>query len=554
MNNTVGWLLKVTGRKKLNILILTCIEAILGGMGVLYALLMKAVVDYAVKKNADAFLRAAVFLAALILARLAISAVVRWLREYSRSSIENHFKQRLTDHILRKEYACVSATHTAEWLNRLTNDTRIVADNLVDILPGLMGTAVSLFSAIVMILLLEPCFGWFLIPAGVFLTATASVFRGTLKRMHKEIQESDGKLRIHLQERIANLMLIKSFAAEDIISRETQENMRTHKMMRMRRSHFANFVNSGFGLIAEGLYLLGIIYCAHGIMEGRITYGTLLAVLQLIGQAQRPFAQITMYVPRWHAMTASAERLAEVESYADDPRKPFDLPDFSSLELEHVCFAYPALQGNGQGGVPVLKDLNLTIRKGDYAAFVGHSGCGKSTVLKLLMCMYPLDDGARWIVSGEEKTELMAAHRRLFAYVPQGNALMDGTVRDIVCFAHPHRKHDSERINRALAIACADEFVGDLDARLGERGSGMSEGQMQRLAIARAIFADAPVLLLDEATSALDEQTEKKLLENLRRLTDKTVILVTHRQAALSICNRVIRFSDCAAEEMALTQ
>lgn len=165
------------------------------------------------------------------------------------------------------------------------------------------------------------------------------------------------------------------------------------------------------------------------------------------------------------------------------------------------------------------------------------------------MCMYPLDHGERYITGVEGEIPLDASWRRLFAYVPQGNALMIGTIREVVSFADPDAAQDEARIRRALEIACADEFVEDLDSVLGERGSGLSEGQMQRLAIARAVFSDCPVLLLDESTSALDDLTEQRLLKNLRAMTDRTVVIVTHRKAALFICDRVLRFKEAGIED-----
>jgi ATP-binding cassette subfamily B protein len=165
------------------------------------------------------------------------------------------------------------------------------------------------------------------------------------------------------------------------------------------------------------------------------------------------------------------------------------------------------------------------------------------------MCIYKLDGGRRYITDNSGNTgELSARYHRLFAYVPQGNQLMSGTIREVVCFSDRRGLHDDERISNALKIACADEFVCELDdgvdTLLGERGTGLSEGQMQRIAIARAVYSECPILLLDEATSALDEATERRVLENLRNMTDKTVIVVTHRPAALEICDRILQFTE----------
>ncbi len=547
-NKTVAWLWRVTGRKKGYIFALTVIQGIAGIIGVVYALLFRTIVDSAVGKDAASFRHHVFLIIGLVLVQLGISAVIRWLHELAKADIENTFKRRLLDSILGKEYASVSATHTAEWLNRLTSDTTVVASGAVEILPGLFGMVVRLISALVMIIALDRWFAYILIPGGLLLIVLTYGFRGVLKKLHKNIQESDGRLRVFLQERISSLMVIKAFAAEKQTSAGAAEAMESHKKARLRRNRFSNVANIGFGAAMQGMYLIGVVYCAHGIMTGRVTYGTLTAVMQLIGQVQGPFANISSYLPRWYAMTASAERLMEVEEYDDDMQaadgetmRRYYTRDYRVLGLRNASFTY---QPAGNEEMPVvLNGLNLEIRKGETVAFTGHSGCGKSTVLKLLMCMYPLSSGERYI----DDQPLTAYYRRLFAYVPQGNALMNGTIRDVVCFA---QEYDESRLHRALVIACADEFVEDVNAELGERGSGLSEGQMQRLAIARAVYADAPVLLLDESTSALDEATERKLLENLRSMTEKTVVIVTHRKAALSICDRVLEFAESGVKEV----
>lgn len=543
---SLPWLWQVTGKAKGYILALTLLQGAGGLIGVAYALLFRAMVDFAVAGDAAGFRRSAVRLAGLVLVQLLVSALTRWLHELAKADIENRFKRRLLDQILRKDFASVSATHTGEWLNRLTSDTAVVAGGTVEILPGLVGTVIRMVSALGMILALNPTLGWVLIPGGLAMGVFSYLFRGGLKRLHKEIRERDGLLRVLLQERLANLLVIKAFSAEGQTVEAATGAMAAHRAARLRRNRFSNVASTGLGAAMEGMYLLGAVFCAHGILTGHISYGTLAAVMQLVGQLQRPFANLSGFLPRWYAMTASAERLMEIEDEADDGQaadwltmRRYYADAFQVLGLRNASFAYPSSDDGEQP--TVLEGLSLELRKGETVAFTGPSGCGKTTVLKLLMCMYSLKSGERFL----DAQDLTAAHRRLFAYVPQGNALMNGSIRDAVCFA---ADRDDARLKRALTVACADEFVDDVERELGERGAGLSEGQLQRLAIARAIYTDAPILLLDEATSALDAATEQKLLENLRSLTDKTVVIVTHRTAALSICDRVLHFSENGVE------
>ena len=561
-DNTLRWLWVLPGNKKLYILALTIVQAVHGASGVVYALFLREIVDAATGHDSSGFWHGMIRLILLAAFQLALRAMIRWLTELSKSTFENIFKGRLADTLLHRDYLSVSSVHSGEWLNRLTNDTVVVSNGYVEIVPGLAGMVVKLISALAMVIALEPKFAAVFIPCGLLLMLFTWLFRKVLKRLHKNVQESDGRLRVFLQERIGSLLMIRSFAAEQKTKAETEEKMEEHKAARMRKNRFSNICNIGFGAAMSGMYLLGVGWCGYGILKGTISFGTLTAITQLIAQIQTPFANITGYLPRYYAMLASAERLMDAESFGGDIEDAAPLDDMLSfyenglktIGLRDVSFTYyPPTEGMyypDKSNMPaVLNGLSFELTKGETVAFTGQSGCGKSTALKLLMCVYKPDSGERYFTSAEGgRHDLTGSHRRLFAYVPQGNALMNGTIRDVVCFAEPDAVNDEKRLSEALKIACADEFVSELeqgvDTLLGERGTGLSEGQMQRLSIARAIFSASPILLLDEATSALDAETEKRLLQNLREMTDKTVVIVTHRPAALTICDRVLDFTE----------
>lgn len=554
---TLRWLFKVTGRNKVKMVFLLLVQVILGISSVGFAWLLRGVIDSAVIKDTRGFYLYAVFLAVLTFCQILLRAADRFLSESSRSSLENCFKSRLFHVLLERDYASVTAVHSGEWMNRLTSDTAVAADGMTSILPGLAGMTVKLAGALALILALVPAFTWVLLPGSAFLIVFTYTFRKVLKKLHRRVQEADGRLRVFLSERLSSLLIVRAFAHERQTVCEAEEKMEDHKRARMQKNHFSNLCNAGFVSVVRGVYVLGAVYCGYGILMDTISYGTFTAVIQLIGQIQSPFANITGFLPQYYAVLASAERLMEAEDYAEDCGKEmlteaeiqsFYEREFAAIGLEHASFTYlPPVRGREEvtkERMPVVvHDLKLQIRKGEYIAFTGPSGCGKSTILKLLMCLYPLDSGERYLLGKDgTRLKLTGSYRTLFAYVPQGNQLMSGTIREIVAFGDLQRMENEPGIWKALSIACAEEYVRELkdgiDTMLGEHGLGLSEGQMQRIAIARAVFSGNPVLLLDESTSALDTESEQRLLSNLRSMTDRTVLIVTHRPAVLKICDR----------------
>lgn len=535
--STLQYLKDVTGNKKLYFLILMVVQILQGISGVCFALLLKSVIDSAMIHDGRLLVQNILLFMGLIVLQMFFSALLRYYNELSKATFENNCKARLFEQLLHRDYSSISSIHSAEWMNRLTSDTVVVSSGLTEIVPGLAGMGAKMLGAISMIILMEPRFVFVIGIGGILMVLLTTVFRKKLKAYHKIVQEKDGKVRIFLQEHLHSLMIIKVFTTEKHTYSESLKTMEEHKQARMEKTCFSNVCNVGFSFMMNGAYVLGAIYSVIGIYRGTVSYGTLMALLQLISQIQAPFANITSYIPKYHAMIASSERLLEIEKSCMDIEENNGIKDFDSMSLEHIDFSYE------KSREVILKDFNLHLEKGECIGFTGPSGCGKSTVLKLLLSLYPITSGTKTIICDGKSELLTSGYRHLFSYVPQGNQLMSGTIRDVVTFSNTNNE---EKIWEALEIACASDFVrklpDGLDTQLKEQGSGISEGQMQRLAIARAIYSNRPILLLDEATSALDVKTEKQVLSNLKAMKDMTVIIVTHRLEALSICSREVQF------------
>ena len=541
--STLKWIWSVTGNVKWLVGILTMVQMVLSVNSIVVAFVLRRVINVAMAGAQRKFWNTVILLAGVLLLQMLLSALNRFANEYTETVVENRFKQWLFSALLAGKYASVTAVHSGEWMNRLTSDTTVVARGVTQIVPDMISMLIRLIGGLVAILWLEPRFIYILVPGGMAMLLLTYEFRKILKRLHKSVQEADGTLRIFLQEHLESLLIVRSFVKEQQTAIKADELMKRHRATRLKQSNFSNLCNLGFAGAVNGAYVLGISFCGLEILNSTMNYGDLMAIIQLIGQVQSPFANIVGLFPRYYAMLASAERLLEAKNFEPDSTKllsekqvqKFYQTDLRAIHLNDIGFTYRSpVQTKKVLLMPdVLEHMNLTIQKGEYVAFVGPSGCGKSTVLKLIMCLYPLDSGTRMLETKEGMQPLTASWRSLFAYVPQGNQLLSGTVREIIAFGDQQKAEDEEEIYRAIRIACAEEFVRKLDkgldTLLGEHGQGLSEGQMQRIAIARAIFSGHPILILDEATSALDERTAEKLLENLRRMTDKTVLMVTHR-------------------------
>ena len=561
-NAALRWIWDTARGNRRYLVLLTALQILLNMASVCYSMLFRDLIDRAVEKQLSGLYSAAAALGLLAVGQLALRSVFRWLEEYTRSGVENGIKHRFVDVLLRKSYALVTSVNTGEWMNRLTSDTVLVADGVAQILPHLAGILVRMVGALVFILYFSPLFGAMILPAGVVFIFIAQLLRPKIKRLHARVQETDGSLRTLVQERLDNQLIVRAFGQRERTLELADEKMSAHQTARVKRSWASNLYSAGFGFVMQGMYLLGAVVGCAGIANGTVTFGTMTAVLQLISLLQSPLSEISGYFTRWYAMLVSAERLMEAEGFRDsrwlqvpseEETLRFYQHEFAGISLERICFSHLEL-GQEEAARITIQNLNMELRKGDFIAITGSSGCGKSTLLKLLMGLYIPDSGDMRMLRKEPLADrpLAAADSGLFAYVPQGNQLMSGTIRSVLAFDDPRKMKWEDRLWQALRVACAADFVAalpdGLDSPLGERGSGLSEGQIQRLALARAIFSGRPVLLLDEATSSLDEDTEWNVLNNLRTMTDRTVILVTHRTRACEICDRVEQLNNVAKE------
>ncbi|MDE6787832.1 MAG: ABC transporter ATP-binding protein/permease [Ruminococcus sp.] len=546
--SALKWLISALKKETHSIILLMVLNSMISASAVMFALDMRKVIDSAVSHNQPNFKLYTIILGTIIVFQIIIRAICRRTDEKSKSSIENILKKRTYETILTRDFSALSAYHTGELQNRMTSDTVIIADGITAVLPNMTAMLVKIAGAAIVLFMLDIRFALIFLIGGFVLICVTYSFRKIMKKLHKQVQSADGEVRSYLQETVENLLVIRCFGGEKKSAEIAVNKMKSHQNIRLKRNMFSNLCNIGFGIVMNGGYFFGLIWCGTGILYGSISYGTLMAVLQLVNQIQQPFASITGYIPKYYSMLASAERLMELENLKKDntdekiskENRDRLYENMREIRFEGVSFHYP-------DGTEVLNNFNHSIDKGSYTAIMGRSGIGKSTLLKLLISIYDIDEGKiNFIANDNKKIAVTGAERSMFAYVPQGNFLMSGTIAEAVSFMSD-MPLDMEKVKKSCAIACADEFIEQLDndynTTIGENGAGLSEGQIQRIAVARAIYSDAPVLLLDESTSALDEMTEQRLLENLRKMTNKTVIIITHRKAALKICDKIIDFN-----------
>ncbi len=534
--HTLFWLAEQVRRRVPAILLLTAANVGHALFCVFFALGSRGVIDSAVSGDKQAFLRAGLLQALIIAGILICLTIVRHLKERLMADLERDWKQRLLHGLLHGDYAAVSGYHSAELLNRLNNDVAKVNDGIVTILPSATAMAARLTAAVMVLGILDGKFTALVAGLGVVVIFATGVMRQKLKDLNKQVSDCDGKVSGYLQETMEKLLMVQAMDVSAEVETRADTLLEQRYRIQRIRKNVSLVTNTGISLMSYGAGFLALVWCSWQLLLGQMSFGSLTAVIQLVNQLQTPFVNLSGVLPKYIAMLASAERLMELDAIRGEAAPIREKPEAIYRRMDAICaknlsFSYDRDQ--------ILQEASFSLPRGAFAVITGPSGIGKSTLLKLLLGIFRCSSGSLYIKCRNRKITLDRSTRRLFAYVPQGNLLLSGTLRENLTIVNPEATE--EQLRQAIYVSAMEDFLPQLpqglDTVLGESGAGLSEGQAQRLAIARAVLGGAPILLLDECTSALDEATEEKVLQRLRALPDRTCIAVTHRPAALKLCS-----------------
>ena len=541
------------------IMLICLLNLILSGSSLVITLATKGLIDGATGHDLQQVKLYAVLMAVTVILIRVCSVISGLVSTKANAVLMRDMRSMVLHRVLKKQYASVGVYHSGELVNRMFSDVNVVKSGITGIFPQLVSMAVSFFGAAFILMSMDWRFVILLVVGGLIGLAMIVGFRKPMSERHKAVQEKEGKLHSVLQETLGNLRFIKASGLEGNMEKQSDDAQADFLKVQLNRGYFSTAMNCSINTVFQLSWLICMLWGGVGIYKGVLTYGSLAAIIQLVGQIQGPIAAAADIAGQAYSTVSSAERLKEV----------LDLPEEEDSESERATASGPELYRNlnaiilndvsfDYGREPVLCGVNAEIKPGDFVAVTGVSGSGKSTLFQLLLGIYQPKKGSvefgfdraggtalaaltvdGMTAGGENMVKASKKTRPLFAYVPQGNILFSGTLRENLMMFNEGATDDELR--NATRLACIDHLVekldDGLDTMLGERGVGLSEGQAQRVAVARAILSHAPVLLLDECTSALDEETEARLLENISRMKDRTCFIVTHRRAAMSICD-----------------
>ena len=485
---------------------------------------------------------AVAYMGLLILANFAISISSIWVRNILGIRAQNRMQQRMLDRILRSEWRGKERMHSGDVINRLEGDVGNVVSFLTETLPGALSTLAMFLGAFFYLFSMDKWLALIIIVMLPLFLAVSKVYVNQMRHFTRQVRDSDSKVQSVLQETVQNRMLIKTLESDTMMVdrlENTQSELRQNVVKRTMFSVFSNLIlNFGFALG----YLVAFLWSALRMSAGTLTFGGMTAFLQLVNRIQGPARGLTKLVPAFVSVFTAAERLMELE---EDPMEeqgePIELEGPCGVRLEAISYEYEPTDGK------VIDNLSFDFYPGSCTAILGETGAGKTTLVRLILALLRPQSGEVSIYNEKMKKTLSPRMRCNFVYVPQGNTLMSGTIRENLRLGKLNAT--DEEMKEVLMQACAG-FVFDLPKGLNtscaESGGGLSEGQAQRIAIARALLRNRCIMLFDEATSALDPDTERQLLQNILQKRDKTIIFITHRPAVVDYCDQILKIEKLA--------
>lgn len=533
MNNYVkSEIKKAIPQKNIKYFLYVSLGAIQAGFSVLFALAVKTLINTVEKSNSMPITYAIIYLAVIVIVSYILGVVVRLLGDNLMVNSERMLKKYVLSGIVRSDYKTLSTLTSGDLVSRLDGDVLKVSSIRVNLLPNVLATAVRLIGTLVALFVLQPLFTAVILGCALIIVACSFLIRKIVYKLHKNSRIASSKQSSFVSEISDNAIAVKTFNAENFVLDKADGNFLVYKKASLKEKYFGSFVNSLINLCFTVFYTATAIYGTYGILNGvqGINFGVITAMLQLVLQIRAPIASVSGFFTAHAEMIVAGGRLFEIKNKEQDKK---ELSDFESINLNSVSFSY----GDGE----VIKDINLDINKGDKLLIKGGSGEGKTTLVKVILGLYPVTLGEIKVNFNDNSfspTEIS----KLYSFVPQGNMIFSGTIKENVVF---NGEYDEERFNYAIKVSNLDKVIETLpdkeNAYLGEKFS-LSEGQEQRLAIARAVYSNAPVIVLDEPTSALDETTEKEIVNLLLGL-DKTLIIISHKTAFDNKVTKTINLS-----------
>lgn len=591
---TYAWLFAQSRAQHGRIVALSVLCALQAAVLVGFALACRAVIDQAVAGNARGLLASAAVLAGVIVSQLVLRLAINGTQEHIRARFALELRKSMLDSIFAARYGNVLRFHSGELSNRMFSDVQVVSNGVSTIIPSFVSMIAQLVFAIAVLALISPPMVALFAGAALLSFVLARTLRGRLKALHRAVQEKEGAVRVFLQEALEHQLVIRSFGAQPATSAHADALQEEHFGAQMRRRGWSIAANASFAFFFNALYAVALTWCAFELLHGTMSYGTLMAVLQLVARIQAPVSSLSGMLPQLYQTLASAERLMEVaELPHSENRLPLTAAEFyqrfSGVRICELAFSYRDEEGGGEvasadalgcdaaegevagvlsdaaddvlagqsvesegdeGEVASLSCEGAFVPKGSFVVVEGPSGSGKSTLFKLVLGAYDAEGFAYELA--DSACAASQVPPGVFAYVPQDNFLFAGSVRENVAFAAPDATDD--QVKRACETACAWGFVEELpqglDTMIGEHGQGLSQGQLQRLAIARAVCSGAPIMVLDEVTSALDDATEAAVLANIAALPGKTVFVAAHRAKAREFATLRLRVENGVMSEV----